>query len=85
MAIQHFFNPVNYTFKWTDDGWYNWDYDKAHKLALAARNKRAGELRKEGYKVGVSTLKKQRISQGGIGSGKPHIDLVVNVYVLTVR
>ncbi len=33
--MQKVFNPANYTFKWVD-GWYEWDYDEAHKQALKA-------------------------------------------------
>jgi len=79
--MQQSFNPVDYTFEWTKD-WYKWDYKLAHKLARKARNRVVKELRKQGYQVKVFTFSNQRITRGGIGTGKPHIDLIVNVYYL---
>ena len=83
--MQQTFNPIDYGFNWTEDNWYTFDYDGAHKRALAARNKRARELRKRGHKVTVSTIKNQRITRGGIGSGKPEITQIVSIYMLNVR
>ena len=83
--MQQTFNPIDYGFEWTKDGWYRFDYDGAHKRALAARNKRAKELRARGQTVRVSTLKNQRITRGGIGTSNPEITQVVSVYMLNVR
>ena len=49
--MQQTFNPIDYGFEWTEDGWYRFDYEGAHKRALAARNKRVKELRARGIKV----------------------------------
>jgi len=78
---QRSFNPVDYHFRWTTD-WYEWDYEAAHKAALKARNEEAKRLADKGYKVRKSTLRNQRITRGGIGSGHPEIDHVVTIYQL---
>ena len=80
--IQETFNPIDYGWQWIDD-WYKWDYDAARKAALYDRNSTARNLRKQGHKVVCQTLKNQRISKGGIGSGHPHIERIVNVYMVT--
>lgn len=81
MAHQKIFNPINYTFKWTED-WYKWDRDAAHKAALKARNAEAKRLKALGLEVQKRSLKNQLISIGGAGSNKPHISLVVNCYMV---
>ena len=84
--IDKSFNPVNYTFEWTGDdefGWYKWDYEKAHKQAKAARLAERKRLKKEGWTVKFGTHPNSRMKLGGIGSGRPEIDLVVTVYYLT--
>jgi len=82
MNSQHF-NPTNYGFNFTAD-WYEFDSKAAHKAAMKARNAEAKRLRKLGHKVLCSTNGGQLMSKGGIGSGKPHIELFVSVYHLTV-
>ena len=79
---QQTFNPVDFTFRWTPD-WYTWNRTEGQKQALAARNAKAKELRGQGKQVRCQTLKGQRITRGGIGSGHPQIEQVVNVYMLT--
>lgn len=79
---QQTFNPIDFGFEWTAT-WYNWNRTEAHKQALAARNKEAKRLREQGKRVHCRTLKNQRITRGGIGSGHPHIEQVVSVYMLT--
>jgi len=79
---QQTFNPVDFTWTWTAT-WYNWNRAQAHKQALAARNAEAKKQREQGKRVRCQTLKGQRITRGGIGSGHPHIEQVVNVYMLT--
>lgn len=81
MTHQKIFNPIDYTFKWTED-WYKWDRVEAHKAALKARNAEAKRLKTLGLKVRKYSLKDQLISMGGIGSDKPHINLVVNCYAV---
>jgi len=83
--MQRTFNPANYCFAWTDDGWYEWDRKEAHKQALRVRNRGAKRLRAQGMTVSCFTHSGQLISRGGIGSGHPHIELVVNVYGLNAR
>ena len=80
MVKQYSFNPIKYTFKWTDDNWYEWDYKSAHRQALNARNKKAKALENQGYKVSRWYSPCQRVKQGGLGTGKPEIELIVNVY-----
>ena len=81
---QKSFNPLHYGFAWTTDGWYTFDHTAAHKAAKADRDSEARRLRKAGHKVRCSVAKNNLMSQGGIGSGKPHIELSVDVYRLTV-
>jgi hypothetical protein len=83
--FQRIFNPINYNFRWTEDGWYEWDAKAARKDALKARNTLAKQLRAEGKTVSVFTLKDQLVSKGGIGSGRPHIEEFVNSYGLNAR
>jgi len=81
MRTQYMFNPIDFGFEWSGD-WYVFDYERASKAALAARSKRAKELKARGCKVGLYTLKNQLITKGGIGSNHPEISQIVNVYVL---
>jgi len=81
---QQRFNPLHFGFTWTSDGWYEFDHVATHKAARAARDAEARRLRKAGHKVRCWTNNNQLVSQGGIGSGKPHIELIVSVYGLTV-
>ena len=85
MSGQLSFNPVDYGFQFTPDGWYKFDSAAAHKAAMKARNARAKELRAAGYQVRAFTLGSQLISMGGIGSGRPHIEVVVSAYYLNYR
>lgn len=80
--MQLMFNPINYGFEFTPDGWYKFDRKAAHKAALSARNAKAKELRKVGKRVVLFTLADQLITRGGIGSGHPQIENVVSVYGL---
>ena len=80
--IQMVFDPTSFHFFWTNDGWYTFDSRAGRKAAIAERRRRALELKAQGYKVRLSTLSDQLISKGGIGSGRPHIELVVNCYML---
>ena len=82
MTRQETFCGVDYGFSWTSDGWYAWDYTTGNKAALQARNARAKELRAQGFKVYGFSLGESLISRGGIGSGKPHIELWAKAYGL---
>jgi hypothetical protein len=83
-AMQQFFNPVDFEFKWTPD-WYEWDSEKAIKAALTARDARAKALRSEGRQVRCFTLAGQQITRGGIGTPHPEVDFVVPVYGLNAN
>lgn len=80
--IQQTFNPANFGFEWTADGWYSWDRAAAHKAAMQARNARAKALKAEGRRVVSSAMAGQLITRGGIGSGFPEISLVCTVYMV---
>ena len=75
------FNPIDYGFRWTSD-WYEYDGKIAENKALKARNAFAKELKTEGRRVRKHSMGRQLISRGGIGSGRPHIELVVPVYAV---
>lgn len=79
---QELFNPLDYGFRWVGD-WYEYDGKIAERAALKARNVRVRELRSRGLTVRCSTLRSQLVTQGGIGSGHPQIELVVPVYCVT--
>lgn len=78
-TIQATYSPMDYTFQWTED-WYTFDTTEGKRLALAARKAEMARLKREGWTVKPFSLGQQLISRGGIGSGRPHIELVVNVY-----
>ena len=84
-SLQITFNPIDYGFQWTDDGWYKFDYEAARKAAMSDRRKRTKELKAEGFTVKSFTLSNQRITRGGIGSGNPEITQIVSVYGLNAR
>ncbi|MHC4302539.1 MAG: hypothetical protein ACYS7Y_35210 [Planctomycetota bacterium] len=78
------FDPTAAGFKWTNDdscggmGWY--EYDKsAEKTARKDRDDFARKQRKLGKTVKCSTNRSLR-SFGGIGSGRPHIELIVPIF-----
>lgn len=79
MAQEHF-NPANYTFEWTTDGWYKWDSDAAHKAARKDRDAQAKAAKADRKTVTKFSRSGQLISRGGIGSGRPHIEMFVTVY-----
>ena len=78
------FNPVDFGFEWTEDGWYEWDRDAGHEAARKARKERMYELRKQGYIVRKRTMAGQRVTVGGIGTGRPQITQVVTIYGLEI-
>lgn len=75
------FSPVRFGFEWTED-WYTFDRKQAAKLARQARSEKAKELRAKGWDVRLWTLKDQRLTMGGIGSGRPEITVYCSVYML---
>lgn len=81
-TMQKIFNPIDFHFEFTTDNWYSWDCEKAHKDALKERNILAKQLLSEGWAVHKFSLPKQLVSRGGIGSGHPHIEAIVNCYGL---
>ena len=78
------FSPIDYGFEWTHD-WYEWDSKAAHKAARRDRDNQAKELLAQGKTVRKFSLGKQLVSRGGIGSGHPHIELVISVYGLNYK
>jgi hypothetical protein len=84
IGTQHSFSPIDYTFKWDGNGWYDYDEDAGKVLAKKDRDDYAAELKRDGYKVRKSVRKNNLRSKGGIGSGNPHIELVVPSFLVTV-
>ena len=81
---QQTFNPADFCFTWTADGWYEWDRDAAHKAAMQARNAHAKTLTGRGHKVRKTSMPGNLITRGGIGSGRPEISMFVTVYMAEV-
>jgi hypothetical protein len=77
---QQIFSGTDYGFKWTADGWYTYDGKIAEKTALIERNALAKELKSKGMNPVKFSLPMQLVSRGGIGSGKPHIELYTRSY-----
>jgi hypothetical protein len=84
MAMQKVFNPIDYGFEFTSDGWYTFDRTAATKAARRERDQQAKLYRAAGRTVRVWSEPNQLISRGGIGSGRPHIEEVVTVFGLNV-
>ena len=78
--MQKIFNPINYCFQWTEDGWYKWDRKQAHKEARKARDIEVKTLRTRGERVSCFSLSNQLVRKGGIGTGQPDVEFVVNCY-----
>ena len=86
MFKQQSYLGISYGFEWTQDAqgeWYAWDYEAGNKAAQEARDAEAKKLKAAGWTVKKSSDRNQLISRGGIGSGKPHIELHCNAYILT--
>lgn len=79
-STQKIFSPINHGFQWTDDGWYTFDRKTAEKAALQERNAYAKAQKALGRDVTKFSLPSQLITRGGIGSGKPQIEVVCAVY-----
>ena len=77
--MQTSFNPFNIEFKWTND-WYTWDHELAKREARRLRDDAYKALIKKGIKARKFTLPGQLCTKGGIGTGHPEINAVVNVY-----
>jgi hypothetical protein len=78
------FDPTVTWFKWTNDSngdpdWYEYDDKRAECATRRARDEFARVQRKAGKTVKCSTTRSLR-SFGGIGSGRPHIELIVPMY-----
>lgn len=81
MGVQLIYDALDFTFAWTDD-WYTYDRTAGEKAARKARDEKAKELRKAGKTVQCFSLPHQLRSKGGIGSGRPHIEVVSTAYGL---
>ena len=88
MMTETKFNPVDFGFRWVADGtemgWYQFDYKSACESAKKARDAYAKDMKKKGYTVKKRSSKNNLISKGGIGSGRPHIELLVPIYRVIV-
>lgn len=80
-SMQEIFDGVKYGFRWIGD-WYEYDGRPAERRAMSARNSRAKELRKQGFTVTMFSMGSQLRSLGGIGSGRPHIEIWTKAYGL---
>ena len=80
MTQEHFTPQI----EWTKDGWYKMA-DDAEKQAMQRRNTRAKELKAQGLEVSKGSRRNQLLSFGGIGSGKPHIEVICTCYYLNYR
>ncbi len=78
---QMIFSSLDYGFRWVGD-WYEYDGEDAEKAARKARDAKASEFKKAGRRVKKFSLGKQLMSRGGIGSGRPHIELWTKAYGL---
>ena len=85
---QKTFNPIDYGFRWTQDGtefgWYEFDQEAAIKAAKAARDQMAKAAKADGFQVTKFSLGKQRITRGGIGSSYPEVDFILPVYGVNI-
>ncbi len=77
------FDPIDYGFRFVGD-WYEYDGKAAERAALKARNDYAKAQRALGKTVKCSAERNNLRSMGGIGSGHPHIELVVPIYTALV-
>lgn len=77
---QQTFSGVDFGFRWTSDGWYEYDGAEAERKALATRNARVRELKARGHKPRPFSLGLQLLSRGGIGSGRPHVEILTKCY-----
>lgn len=80
LNIQRLFSGDDYGFRWVGD-WYEYD-SNGGALARKARDQEAKRLKSEGWTVKKFSLGQQLVSKGGIGSGRPHIELFVPCYGL---
>lgn len=84
MLAQYSYNPIDYHFAWTADGWYTWDREAAVKAAKAARAARVRELKAQGFEVRMFSMAHQLVRRGGIGSGHPDVEFFVTCYFVNV-
>ncbi len=100
MTTQETFNPVDYGFRWVklsnaprtgngrvswdSEGWYEYDGKIAEDAARDARDDRVRELKAAGHIVRKMRPVKSLITQGGIGTSHPQIELMVPVYSLLI-
>ena len=84
-STQIVFDPTDFGFEWTQDGWYKFDYKLASLAAKACRDRAVTILREQGRRVRAFTLRNQLRTLGGIGTGKPQIEEIVNCYGFNVN
>lgn len=81
--MQRIFNPIDFGFEFAD-GWYSFDRKAAQSAALKARNDFVKQVKAQGKRAVTFNLPNQLITRGGIGSGNPQIEVVVNCYGVNV-
>lgn len=81
---QYRFNPADYCFSWTEDGWYTWDSEEAHRQARQARDSAARTMQGSGLVLRKGSSPGQLVTRGGIGTPHPEVTLPVTVYYLEV-
>jgi hypothetical protein len=79
MSTQRIFDGIEFGFRWVGD-WYEYDGKIAEKTALRARNELFSQLKAQGRAPRKFRLPMQLRSMGGIGSGRPHIELHTKAY-----
>jgi len=80
---QQCYDPTDYCFQWTDDGWYTWDRERAHKVARKDRDDTARDLFwRRGRKIRKSSIRNQTITKGGVGTPYPEITLTCTIYIV---
>ncbi len=72
--------PTNYQFRWTEDGFYYWHCNIAHKLARLERDTQIKKYHKDGLIVKPFVRKNQSVVVGGKSTGHPEVVLSCSVY-----
>mgnify|MGYP001562560384 CR=1 FL=1 len=77
--MQITFNPIDYSFAWTDD-WYVFDEEVGSSKAIEACNFAYAKLKSLGKNPKRFTMQNQLMKRGGVGTGNPQIEIFVTIY-----